>query len=83
MLPLLILSQGQAAAERLVCVQTCDQYTSVKDVKAHLVTLESVEEAQILLVHAGRPLSDTAIPMLDLENFNRAGEIMLDLQVKI
>eukprot|EP00892_Ulva_mutabilis_P012258 jgi/Ulvmu1/9404/UM051_0032.1 len=62
---------------------TCDPETTLKDIKDHLVELEGVPEAQILLVHAGQPLADTAIPADDLANFNRAGEIMLDLQVKM
>lgn len=53
----------------------------MKDIKADLVVLEKVDETQILLVHAGQPLRDTDIPMVDLANFNRSEEIMIDLQV--
>lgn len=62
-------------------LQTCDEETSMKDIKADLVVLEKVDESQILLVHAGQPLRDTDIPMVDLANFNRSEEIMIDLQV--
>lgn len=64
-----------------ICLQTCDQDTSLKDIKTKLVALENVDQAQMVLVHAGQPLQDTALPLVDLANFNRAGEIMLDLQV--
>lgn len=63
-------------------LQTCGQETSLKDVKAQLATLENVDVAQMVLVHAGEALQDSAIPFLELANFNRSGEIMLDLQVR-
>jgi hypothetical protein len=62
-------------------VQSCDQNVTIGDIKRELSTLEDVEHAQIVLVHAGAPLADSAVPASDLANFNRSGEILLDLQV--
>ena len=60
-----------------------DDDTSVADVKSELERLEAVPFEQLVLIHAGRELTnDLNLRRQGLTQFNQSNEILIDLQVR-